>query len=78
MEKEAIDNQAGLPSGVRVRLNIMMFLQFAIHAVWIVPVAAYLGRTLSFTTGQIAMVANSAALGCLLAESKATSWLRMW
>ncbi|MCK5557720.1 MAG: MFS transporter, partial [Candidatus Hydrogenedentes bacterium] len=67
MEKEAIDNQAGLPSGVRVRLNIMMFLQFAIHAVWIVPVAAYLGRTLSFTTGQIAMVANSAALGCLLA-----------
>ncbi len=60
-------NQTGLPTGVRVRLSIMMFLQFAIHAVWIVPVAAYLGRTLSFTTPQIGWIANAAPLGCLLA-----------
>ena len=60
-------NEASLPTGVRARLSIMMFLQFAIHAVWIVPVAAYLGRTLSFTTGQIALIANTAALGCLVA-----------
>ncbi len=56
-----------MPMNVRVRLSVMMFLQFAIHAVWIVPLTAYLGRALSFTPLQMGWIANAAPLGCLLA-----------
>jgi len=45
----------------------MMFLQYAIHAVWIMQLGAYLGGSLSFTPSKIALVANTVALGCLLA-----------
>ena len=58
---------ARMSMGVRVRLSIMMFVQYAIHAVWIVPLARYLGGSLSFTGSEISMVANTAALGALLA-----------
>ena len=57
----------GLSGSTRAKLSIMMFLQYAIHAVWIMQLGAYLGGSLSFTPSKIALVANTVALGCLLA-----------
>ena len=53
---------------VRIRLSAMMFFQFAIHAVWIAQLGAYLmGGDRNFTGAQTAWVANAIPLGCLLA-----------
>ena len=51
---------------VRIRLSGMMLLQYAIHAVWIAQLGAYLGG-LGFSGTWIAWVGNTAAVGCLLA-----------
>ena len=51
-----------MPLGTRVRLSAMMFLQYAIHAVWIVQMAAYLDGALSCTGRQISWVVNTAPL----------------
>lgn len=68
MSEIAAGAGTGMSFNVRVRLSAMMFLQYAIHAVWIVPLAAYLGgKELGFTGSQISMVANAAPWGCLLA-----------
>lgn len=56
-----------LPLNTRIRLSVMMFLQYAIHAVWIVPLSQYLGGTLNFTGTQIHWVGSTAAIGCLVA-----------
>jgi len=56
-----------LPLNTRIRLSVMMFLQYAIHAVWIVPLSQYLGGTLDFTGTQIHWVGSTAAIGCLVA-----------
>ncbi len=55
-----------MSSSVRIRLNVMMFLQYAIHAVWIVQLAAYLGGK-GFSGTQIGWAGNTVALGCVLA-----------
>lgn len=49
---------------VRIRLSIMMFLQFMMFAVWYVPLAAYLGK-LEMSGTQMAWILSSMALGCL-------------
>lgn len=56
-----------LSMNTRIRLSVMMFLQYAIHAVWIVPLSQYLGKTLDFTGTQIHWVGSTAAIGCLVA-----------
>jgi len=48
----------------RIRLSAMMFLQYMMLAVWLVQLAAYLG-TMKMSSMQIALIANSMALGCL-------------
>jgi len=55
-----------MSSSVRIRLNVMMFLQYAIHAVWIAQLGAYLDGQ-GFSATQIGWAANTVALGCLLA-----------
>ncbi len=55
-----------MSGNVRIRLSAMMFLQYAIHAVWVVQLAAYLQNE-GFTGAQTAWAANTVALGCLLA-----------
>jgi len=57
---------AKMSMSVRIRLSVMMFLQYAIHAVWIAQLGAYLGGK-GFSGTQIGWVGNTAALGCLLA-----------
>lgn len=56
-----------MSGSTRARLSAMMFLQYAVHAVWIMQLGAYLEGSLSFTGSQVALVANTVALGCLLA-----------
>jgi len=58
---------AKMSSGVRAKLSAMMFLQYAIHAVWFMQMAAYLSTALNCTGKQISWVQNTAPLGALLA-----------
>ena len=51
-----------MPMSVRVRLSVMMFLQFMLFAVWWQPLAAYLGK-LGLTGGQMSPILNTMALG---------------
>ena len=55
---------ASMSLNTRVRLSGMMFLQYMMLAVWLVQLAAYLA-TMEMTSMQIALIANSMALGCL-------------
>ncbi len=56
-----------MPLGVRVKLCAMMFLQYAIHAVWVIQMAAYLDGVLNCTGRQTSWVLNAVPLGALLA-----------
>ena len=56
-----------MSSEVRVKLSVMMALQYAIHAVWFMQMAAYLNKVLSCTGRQISWVQNTAPVGALLA-----------
>ncbi len=58
---------AKMSTEVRVKLSAMMGLQYAIHAVWFMQMAAYLNNVLSCTGKQISWVQNTAPLGALLA-----------
>ena len=58
---------AQMSSSVRIKLSAMMFLQYAIHAVWFMQMAAYLSGVLNCTGRQISWVQNTAPLGALLA-----------
>ena len=49
---------------VRIRLSVMMFLQFMLFAVWWPPLAAYLTK-LGLSSTQMAWTLSSMALGCL-------------
>lgn len=48
----------------RLRLNIMMFFQYLMYAVWWVPLAAYL-TNMDVTSAQKAFILSSMAIGCL-------------
>jgi len=51
---------------VRIRLSAMMFLQYAIHAVWFMQLGAYL-KGEGFSGTDIGWVGNTAALAAILA-----------
>jgi nucleoside transporter len=50
--------------GVRIRLSVMMFLQYMMFAVWWVPLAAYL-KNLEVTASYQAWILSVMPLGCL-------------
>jgi len=56
---------SGMSLGVRIRLSLMMFLQFMMFAVWWVPLAAYLGK-MGVEGTQRALILSSMAIGCLV------------
>jgi len=53
-------------TGVRVRLSIMMFLQYAYNGIWIIPLATYLTR-LGYSGGNVGSAYGTFALGCIIA-----------
>ncbi|UCG59429.1 MAG: MFS transporter [Phycisphaerales bacterium] len=55
----------GMPTSVRIRLSIMMFMQYLMFAVFWVPLAAYLGN-MGVTGMYKATIISSMALGCLV------------
>jgi len=57
--------KAGMSLDVRIRLSVMMFLQFMMFAVWWVPLAAYLGK-MGVDGVQRALILSSMAIGCLV------------
>jgi MFS family permease len=54
-------------SNVRVRLSVMMFLQYAFQGIWVIPMANYLTKTVGFSDGQVAWMGSTIALGFILA-----------
>ncbi|MCS7306280.1 MAG: MFS transporter [Thermoguttaceae bacterium] len=57
----------GAGTGIRVRLSVMMFLEFMIWASWYVPIGGYMNSTLHFTGGQIGWIYTTTALGAIIA-----------
>ena len=53
-------------SAVRLKLSIMMFLQYAIWGAWAVSIGGYLGSTLKFTGAEIGAVYATTAIAAMI------------
>jgi nucleoside transporter len=56
----------GMPMSIRIRLSVMMFLQYMMFAVWWVPLAAYL-TNMDIEGSYKAWILSVMPLGCLVA-----------
>ncbi|MCK5835387.1 MAG: MFS transporter, partial [Lentisphaeria bacterium] len=53
-----------MPTGIRVRLSLMMFLQFMLFAVWFPQLSTYAGK-MGITGIQLSFIISAMAIGCL-------------
>src|SRR5829696_6996377 len=71
MEREMTSNTAGvsqtLPMGIRLRLSLMMFLQFFVWGAWFVTMGTFLGVGLSASGSQISLAYLTQSLGAIAA-----------
>ncbi|HEY3324848.1 MAG TPA: MFS transporter [Planctomycetota bacterium] len=58
---------ADLSTNVRVRLSVMMFLQYAFNGIWVIPLFNYLTKTVGYTDTQAAGMGTTGALGFIVA-----------
>jgi nucleoside transporter len=56
-----------LPTGIRLRLSLMMFLQFFVWGAWFVTMGTFLGLGLSATGSQISLAYLTQSLGAIAA-----------
>lgn len=54
-------------SSVKIRLSIMMFLQYFTWGAWVVPASGYLGKYLKFSGGEIGWFYNTSQIGAIIA-----------
>ena len=52
--------------GVRFKLSVMMFLQYAIWGAWAVSLGGYMGNTLSFTGLEIGAIFSTTAIAAMI------------
>ena len=52
---------------IKVRLGVMMFLEYFIWGAWYVTVATWLSTTLHFSGQQVGLVAGTTAVGAIVA-----------
>src|SRR6202158_5969484 len=55
-----------MPTGDRIRLSLMMFLNYVIWGSWYVTLGSYLTITLKFTGTQAGAVFGTTALACMI------------
>lgn len=51
---------------IRMRLSVMMFLEFGLWAAWYVPIPGYMDDTLEFSGGQIGWVMATTAIAAII------------
>lgn len=57
----------GMPVGIRLRLSLMMFLQFFVWGAWFVTMGTFLGQGLAASGSQISLAYLTQSLGAILA-----------
>src|SRR6476469_9283538 len=63
---EAAEQRRRMPLNVRLKLSVLMFLQYFVWGAWSVTLGTWLGQTLGFSGEQIGLVAGTTALAAMI------------